>query len=141
MAAVNAQQREPRFQPVGIGKRDVAAEFAQRHVAHVDHRLPRRCPGGIDQVGDRNLRNAQSFLIQSAREEDVSGAALAGHDVVRDRHVAPLQPEAVPLVAEILLRDAAIDVFARAVRMNGDVAVERADFVAGLGHDTRPPRR
>ncbi len=74
------------------------------------------------------------FWSNPAREEDVSRAALAGHHVVRDRHVAPLQPKTVPLVAEILLRHAAIDVFTRSLRMNGDVAVERANLVAGLGH-------
>src|SRR5262249_5708713 len=63
-----------------------------------------------------------------------AGVALARGDIAHERDVAPLEPEAVALMSEVLDGLARLDPLAGAPRVDGDVLDKRADPVPRLGH-------
>ena len=114
----------------------VAAEGSQRgeRDRHVVRPLRRR---RIGEVGRGKRGDAQVVLEERLGIEDQAAARGPGHHVVFHPHARALQPEAVAGMAEVAVNLPGLRLFPRAVHLDGQIANERADLVAGLGVEGR----
>src|SRR5262249_22192687 len=111
---------------LGQDRRGQAGGLAGGEDGRVVRGAPRLDPRGI--------------LDQGPGEEDEAVVVLADGDVGLDGEPRRLEPEAVPLESEVLLDLPALDPLAGGGTdpLDGEIPLEPADLVAGLGDERGP---